>query len=95
MSAGGASRHARPPPDQVPRLALLDVAPGPERMIGADPDSFWRRKRLAACLGTFREPAVIEASCGGCRAAIDLASCDADGGHAWSGRSSSFGTSGA
>ncbi len=72
---------------------LIQPPPHPERMIGADPDAFWRWKCAAglpffdgaardAYLLAFRDPAVIEASCEDYRAAatVDLAHDEADGG---------------
>lgn len=75
---------------------LIQPAPFPERMIGADPDAYWRKKcgsgsagltpfspeALAEYLRCFRDPAVIHASCEDYRAAasIDIAHDDADGG---------------
>jgi haloacetate dehalogenase len=75
---------------------LIQPAPFPERMIGADPDAYWLKKcgsgsaglspfapeALAQYLSAFRDPATIHASCEDYRAAasIDLAHDDADGG---------------
>lgn len=72
---------------------LIQPAPFPERMIGADPDAFWldRRKTdlphfspeaLEEYLRCFRDPQAIHASCEDYRAAaaIDIAHDDADGG---------------
>jgi haloacetate dehalogenase len=75
---------------------LIQPAPFPERMIGADPDAYWLKKcgsgsagmtpfapeALAHYLRCFRDPAVIHASCEDYRAAagIDIAHDDADGG---------------
>ncbi|MDP2803082.1 MAG: alpha/beta hydrolase [Phreatobacter sp.] len=74
---------------------LITPAPFPERMIGADPDTYWLKKcgsgaagltpfapaALAEYLRCFRDPAVIHASCEDYRAAatIDIAHDDADG----------------
>lgn len=75
---------------------LIQPAPFPERMIGADPDAYWLKKcgsgsaglapfapeALAEYLRCFRDPAAIHASCEDYRAAasIDIAHDDADGG---------------
>jgi haloacetate dehalogenase len=72
---------------------LIQPPPHPERLIGADPDAFWRWKckdglphfeprATEAYLRAFRDPAAIEASCEDYRAAatIDIAQDDADGG---------------
>ncbi|WP_439572881.1 alpha/beta fold hydrolase [Phreatobacter sp.] len=75
---------------------LIQPAPLPERMIGADPDGYWLKKcgsgpgglsvfsaeALAEYLRCFRDPAAIHASCEDYRAAatIDIAHDDADGG---------------
>jgi len=72
---------------------LIQPAPMPERMIGADPDFYWTSRRasdlalfepaaLDHYLRCFRDPAVIHASCEDYRAAatIDIAHDDADGG---------------
>jgi haloacetate dehalogenase len=75
---------------------LITPSPFPERMIGADPDSFWLAKcgagsaglapfapeALAEYLRCFRKPEVIAATCEDYRAAatIDIAQDDADGG---------------
>lgn len=75
---------------------LIQPAPFPERMIGADPDAYWLKKcgsgsagltpftkeALAEYLRCFRDPATIHASCEDYRAAasIDIAHDDADGG---------------
>jgi len=73
---------------------LIQPAPLPERMIGADPDGFWRAKcgergldlfdprALESYLAAFRDPGAIEASCEDYRAAasIDLRHDDEDGG---------------
>lgn len=75
---------------------LIQPAPCPERMIGADPEAYWRKKcgsgaagltpfapeALAHYLRCFRDPATIHASCEDYRAAatIDIAHDDADGG---------------
>ncbi|WP_342359410.1 alpha/beta hydrolase [Terrarubrum flagellatum] len=72
---------------------LIQPAPMPEKMIGADPDFYWTSRRasdmklfepeaLAEYLRCFRDPAVIHASCEDYRAAatIDIAHDDADGG---------------
>ena len=74
---------------------LIEAAPFPERMIGADPDGYWRKKcgsgaagltpfapaALAQYLRCFRDPAMIHATCEDYRAAasIDLDHDDADG----------------
>ena len=74
---------------------LIQPAPFPERMIGADPDAFWLKKcgsgsavltpftdeALAAYLAAFRDTETIRASCEDYRAAasIDIAHDDADG----------------
>jgi haloacetate dehalogenase len=73
---------------------LIQPAPFPERLIGADPDGFWCRKccsgtagatafarqALEEYLAAFRDPAVIHASCEDYRAAatLDIAHDDAD-----------------
>lgn len=75
---------------------LIQPTPFPERMIGADPEAFWRKKcgsgsagltpfapeALAHYLRCFRDPAMIHASCEDYRAAatIDIVHDDADGG---------------
>jgi haloacetate dehalogenase len=73
---------------------LIQPAPLPERMIGADPDAYWRAKcggrglglfdprALQGYLEAFRDPGAIEASCEDYRAAatIDLRHDDEDGG---------------
>ncbi|MEM9715887.1 MAG: alpha/beta hydrolase [Pseudomonadota bacterium] len=75
---------------------LILPAPGPERMIGVDPRSFWLEKwggsaadnsmfapeALEAYLTAFKNPEVIHASCEDYRAAasIDIAHDDADDG---------------
>ena len=73
---------------------LIQPAPLPERMIGADPDAYWRAKcgergvglfdprALESYLQAFRDPGAIEASCEDYRAAatIDLRDDDGDGG---------------
>lgn len=75
---------------------LIQPAPFPERMIGADPDGYWLKKcgsgsaglapftpaALVEYLRCFRDPAAIHASCEDYRAAatIDIAHDDADGG---------------
>ncbi|MDJ1157953.1 alpha/beta hydrolase [Chelatococcus sp. SYSU_G07232] len=75
---------------------LIQPAPFPERMIGADPQAYWLKKcgsgsaglapflpeALAEYLRCFRDPAAIHASCEDYRAAagIDIAHDDADGG---------------
>jgi haloacetate dehalogenase len=74
---------------------LIQPAPFPEKMIGADPDAYWLKKcgsgsagmmpfapaALAEYLRCFRDPATIHASCEDYRAAatIDVAHDDADG----------------
>jgi len=74
---------------------LIQPAPFPERMIGADPAAYWLKKcgsgsaglkpfasdALDAYVEAFRDPAVIHASCEDYRAAagIDIAHDDADG----------------
>lgn len=69
---------------------LIQDAPMPEVMIGADPDAFWLAKcpdkvfadaALAAYLQAFRDPACIAASCEDYRAAatIDIRHDDDDG----------------
>jgi haloacetate dehalogenase len=74
---------------------LIQPARFPERMIGADPASYWLKKcgsgsagmapfapeALEHCLRCFADPAVIHASCEDYRAAatIDIAHDDADG----------------
>ncbi|QCI69243.1 alpha/beta hydrolase [Phreatobacter stygius] len=74
---------------------LITPAPFPERMIGADPDSYWLKKCGAGSAGLtpfteaalndylrcFRDPRTIHASCEDYRAAaaIDIAHDDADG----------------
>ena len=74
---------------------LIQASPLPERMIGADPRSYWLRKcgagsaglapftdtALEAYLTAFEDPAAIAASCADYRAAatIDLEHDDADG----------------
>ena len=74
---------------------LIQPAPFPEAMIGADPDAYWRKKcgsgsagltpftadALREYLTCFRDPATIHASCEDYRAAatIDIAHDDADG----------------
>jgi haloacetate dehalogenase len=74
---------------------LIQPAPFPETLIGADPDAFWRKKcgsgsagmtpfardALQAYLHAFRDPEAIRASCEDYRAAadIDIAHDDADG----------------
>jgi len=74
---------------------LIQPAPFPERMIGADPDAYWLKKcgsgsaglapfgdeARAEYLRCFRDPAAIHASCEDYRAAatIDLEHDDADG----------------
>lgn len=74
---------------------LIQPAPFPERLIGADPDGYWLHKcgsgsagltpfapaALAEYLRCFRDPATIHASCEDYRAAasIDIAHDDADG----------------
>lgn len=114
-----AHRLALDYPDQVERLAVLDIAPTremykgttdafaraywhwffliqpapfPERMIGADPDAYWLGRRpadhrhfapeaLAEYLRCFRDPDAIQASCEDYRAAatIDIVHDDEDG----------------
>ncbi|MCX7340804.1 MAG: alpha/beta hydrolase [Hyphomicrobiales bacterium] len=75
---------------------LIQPAPFPERMIGADPDAYWLKKcgsgsagltpfdpaALAEYLRCFRDPATIHASCEDYRAAatIDIAHDDDDAG---------------
>jgi haloacetate dehalogenase len=75
---------------------LIQPAPLPERMIGADPEGYWRAhcgrgsagltpfapEALAAYLDAFRDPETIRATCEDYRAAasIDIAHDDADGG---------------
>ena len=75
---------------------LIQPYPRPEQMIGADPDGFWLGKNLANAGGdnvfhpdaldeyleSFRDPAVIHASCEDYRAAatIDIDHDDADDG---------------
>lgn len=73
---------------------LIQPAPLPERMIGADPDTFWRakcserglelfdRRALEGYLSAFRDPLAIEASCEDYRAAasIDIFHDDVDRG---------------
>ncbi len=75
---------------------LIQPAPFPERMIGADPDAYWIKKcgsgsagmtpfepeALAHYLRCFRDPATIHASCEDYRAAatIDIAHDDEDAG---------------
>lgn len=75
---------------------LIRPAPMPERMIGADPEAFWRWKcsgltgsldvfapeAITAYVAAFSDPAAIAASCEDYRAAasIDIAHDDADGG---------------
>jgi haloacetate dehalogenase len=75
---------------------LIQPAPFPEHMIGADPEAYWRKKcgagsagltpfspeALAHYLRCFSDPATIHASCEDYRAAatIDIAHDDADGG---------------
>jgi len=62
---------------------LLQPSPGPEEMIAADPDAFFRRKcatgmeffapeALAEYLASFRDPACIHASCEDYRAAASI-----------------------
>lgn len=69
---------------------LIQDAPLPERMIGADSDAYWLAKcsddvfadeALAAYLAAFRDPACIAASCEDYRAAatIDIRHDDEDG----------------
>ncbi len=74
---------------------LILPPPRPERMIGADPDAFWREKcgdgpggleifgeALEEYLSAFRDLEAIRASCDDYRAAaaIDIAHDDVDGG---------------
>lgn len=74
---------------------LIQPAPVPEDIIGADPDTYWMRKcinqaghnpfapeALEEYLHCFRDPEAIRASCEDYRAAatIDIAHDDADGG---------------
>ncbi len=72
---------------------LIQPAPMPERMIGADPEFYWTSRRasdmrlfepavLAEYLRCFADPATIHASCEDYRAAatIDIDHDDADGG---------------
>jgi haloacetate dehalogenase len=75
---------------------LIQPAPFPERMIGADPEAYWLKKcgsgsagmtpfdpaALAEYLRCFADPGTIHASCEDYRAAatIDIAHDDADGG---------------
>ncbi|MCU0884013.1 MAG: alpha/beta hydrolase [Beijerinckiaceae bacterium] len=75
---------------------LIQPAPFPEQMIGADPEAYWLKKcgsgsagmtpfdpaALAEYLRCFADPATIHASCEDYRAAatIDIAHDDADGG---------------
>ncbi len=75
---------------------LIQPAPFPERMIGADPEAYWRKKcgsgsaglapfapqALAHYLRCFADPATIHASCEDYRAAatIDIRHDDEDGG---------------
>ncbi|MET0606670.1 MAG: alpha/beta hydrolase [Beijerinckiaceae bacterium] len=72
---------------------LIQPAPLPERMIGADPDAYWMGRRpadlkhfapeaLAEYLRCFRDPAAIHASCEDYRAAatIDIRHDDQDNG---------------
>jgi haloacetate dehalogenase len=75
---------------------LIQPAPFPERMIGADPKAYWLKKcgsgaagltpftpeALAEYLRCFADPAVIHASCEDYRAAatIDIRHDDEDGG---------------
>ena len=73
---------------------LIQPAPLPERMIGADPEGYWRTtcgergfglfdpRALQAYLEAFRDPVAIEASCEDYRAAatIDIRHDDEDGG---------------
>ena len=74
---------------------LIQPAPLPEQIIGADPDGYWMRKcvnqaghnpfapaALDEYLRCFRDPEAIRASCEDYRAAasIDIAHDDADGG---------------
>lgn len=74
---------------------LIQPAPFPEHMIGADPQAYWRKKcgsgsagmtpftaeALAEYLSCFSDPVTIHASCEDYRAAasIDIAHDDADG----------------
>lgn len=74
---------------------LIQKAPFPERMIGADPEAYWRKKcgsgsagmtpfaaeALAEYLACFAEPDAIRGSCEDYRAAatLDIAHDDADG----------------
>ena len=74
---------------------LIQPAPFPERMIGADPDAYWLKKCGSGSAGlspftpealrryrdAFRDPDVIRASCEDYRAAasVDLLHDDADG----------------
>lgn len=73
---------------------LIQDAPLPEALIGADPDSYWKKKcfnqagfnpfapeALNEYLTAFRDPAVIHATCEDYRAAktIDIMHDDADG----------------
>ncbi len=74
---------------------LIVPAPFPERLIGADPEFYWRAKcgagsagltpfteeALADYLAAFRDPATIHATCEDYRAAasIDIAHDNADG----------------
>ncbi len=75
---------------------LIQPAPFPERMIGADPEAYWRKKcgsgsaamapfsdeALTDYLTAFRQPSTIHASCEDYRAAatIDIEHDDADEG---------------
>jgi haloacetate dehalogenase len=73
---------------------LIQPAPFPEQMIGADPDAYWRAKcgergfdlfdprALDAYLEAFRDPAAIAAFCEDYRAAamIDIRHDDVDQG---------------
>jgi haloacetate dehalogenase len=75
---------------------LIQPAPFPERMIGADPEAYWRKKcgsgsagltpfapeALAHYLRCFSDPQTIHASCEDYRAAatIDIRHDDEDGG---------------
>jgi haloacetate dehalogenase len=75
---------------------LIQPAPFPERMIGAEPDAYWLKKcgsgsagmgpfapeALEHYLRCFRDPAVIHSSCEDYRAAatIDIVHDEADGG---------------
>lgn len=75
---------------------LIQPAPFPERMIGADPEAYWRKKcgsgpagmtpfapeALAHYLRCFADPGTIHGSCEDYRAAatIDIRHDDADGG---------------